>query len=326
MSDILSCKQFRCGPDWSVQDEETLQDGDSRMINDQCYVYFDGCWIHYYEPPPNTLESKRRLIMHLTRRTFHHTESGINTPGERLQQARHAYDSETDPDRKRINAAMLAGALFNHATDIFTAIVELEAKGVGISRSNELMKECGACFKEALELGSQVKHYSGEEGIDELWGEPFRAFTISIEQFYKSRYIKIAQTWHNLDKICDVMEQTFEGFPVFDDACKLINTFAAAAKCESETMKADNAIFVVWPQFISAGEKLANFSPEIPPDASNSLVYALREGFEIINRGKKLIDWISGARVPMPKSTKSFEKHCAEYRIKLEHCYNKQKN
>lgn len=325
MSNLLSCKDFRRGPEWAATDGKELKDGDSRVIDKQCYVYFDGCWIRYYEPPPNTLENKRSLITHLTRRTFHHTESGINTPGDRLQQARRAFDSETDPDRKRVNAAMLSGALFNHATDIFTAIVELEAKGVGISRSNELMKECGACFKEALELGSQVKHYSGEEGIDELWGEPFRAFTISIDQFYKSRYIKIAQTWHNLDKICESIENTFEGFPAFANVSCLISAFTIAAKCESETMKSDESIFFVWPQFISAGERLANFYPEAPSDASNSLVYALREGHEIINRGKKLIDWISGARVPMPKSTKSFEKHCAEFRIKLEHCYNKQK-
>ncbi|MGC4093589.1 MAG: hypothetical protein QM756_37965 [Polyangiaceae bacterium] len=37
-----------------------------------------------------------------------------------------------------------------------------------------------------------VLHRSGEEGIDELWGEPFKAFAFPIEEFYKSRYIKIA--------------------------------------------------------------------------------------------------------------------------------------
>jgi len=73
---------------------------------------------------------------------------------------------------------MLAGALFNRATDVFTAIVELEEKGVMISSENELMRTCGECFAEALELGKQVKHHSGEEGIDELWGEPSRAFTL----------------------------------------------------------------------------------------------------------------------------------------------------
>ena len=79
------------------------------------------------------------------------------------------------------------------ATDIFRTIVDLASKGVAVSSDNELMQECGQCFKEALELGKQVKHYSGQEGIDELWGEPFRAFSVPIETFYESRFIKIAQ-------------------------------------------------------------------------------------------------------------------------------------
>ncbi|MCB1757668.1 MAG: hypothetical protein KDJ38_19260 [Gammaproteobacteria bacterium] len=301
-----------------------LTDGTRREIEGKPYIWFDGCWIHYYEPPPNTLENKKSLIDHLTRRTFHHTEPGINTPGDRLQSARSAYEKETDPKRKRVNAAMLAGALFNHATDIFTAIVELEAKGVGISRSNELMKECGACFKEALELGKQVKHYSGEEGIDELWGEPFRAFTISVEQFYTSRYIKIAQTWHNIDRIVDILKETFSGFVFFEALESQIHCFANAAKRESETMKSDEHIFQVWPEFIATGENLENFHPPIPEPASNSLCYALGEAHDLIKQGKNLINWIASARVPMPKSTSAYGELCADFRVRLQHCYNKQ--
>jgi len=61
------------------------------------------------------------------------------------------------------------------------------------------MRTCGECFAEALELGKQVKHHSGEEGIDELWGEPSRAFTLPMEEYYRSRYIKVAQTMANID-------------------------------------------------------------------------------------------------------------------------------
>ena len=45
----------------------------------------------------------------------------------------------------------------------------------------------------------------GEEGIDELWGEPFKAFTMPIEKFYESRYIKIAQTMRDIDAIAGAM-------------------------------------------------------------------------------------------------------------------------
>ncbi len=326
MTHSPSCKNFRKSDHWATEEASPPEDGGRREVDGVQYVYYDGCWIRFYEPPPDTLENRKSLIDHLTRRTFHHTEPGINTPGERLESARSAWEKETDPDRKRVNAAMLAGALFNHATDIFTAIVELEAKGVEISRSNELMKECGACFKEALELGKQVKHYSGEEGIDELWGEPFRAFTVSVEKFYNSRYIKIAQTWNNIDRIAEILNTTFEGYDEFDGLDSLIADFAIASKSESETMKSDESIFQVWPDFIACGEKLENFHPKVSESASNSLKYALQEGHEVIIQGKHLINWIASARVPMPKSTCDFQDVCTEFRKKLEYCYTKQEN
>ena len=68
---------------------------------------------------------------------------------------------------------MLAGALFNRATDIFRKLVELQADGVEI-QGNPLTRECGKCLIEAMNLGHSVLHRSGEGGIDELWGEPFR--------------------------------------------------------------------------------------------------------------------------------------------------------
>ncbi|MDO6462381.1 hypothetical protein Q4485_16850 [Granulosicoccaceae sp. 1_MG-2023] len=321
---LMPANGFRTDGLWRPRPGEVLTDGSLRTVGGHTYIHYDGCWIHYYEPPPNTLENKRQLINHLTRRTFHHTEPGINTPGDRLTQAREAWEAETDPHRKRVNAAMLAGALFNHATDIFTAVVELESKGVEISRSNELMKECGACFKEALELGKQVKHHSGEEGIDELWGEPFRAFTITLEQFYTSRYIKIAQTWKNIDKVADIMENCFCDFPAYDGLHRVIAGFAVAAKRESETMKSDEHIFQVWPEFVAAGEHLEHFEPHRPAKTRNSnLQYTLLEGRELVRRGKNLINWIASARVPMPKSTADYATQCERYHEKLTHAYGK---
>ena len=108
--------------------EHKYENGFIKEINGKVSVYYEGYWIRYYAPPEDTLEEKKILIESLTRRTFHHTEPGINTPGEKLELAREAYDRETDPRRKRTNGAMLAGALFNRATDIFTSIVELAAR------------------------------------------------------------------------------------------------------------------------------------------------------------------------------------------------------
>ena len=163
-----------------------------REHNGKICILIDGYWIRYYAPPANTMGEKRELILSLRKRVFHHTEEGINSPGWRLEIARKYYEEETDPQLKRVKAAMLAGSLFNRATDIFTSVVDLEEKGIHVDDANRLMKQCESCFLEALELGKQVKHFSGEEGVDELWGEPFKAFSYPIDKFFESRYIKLA--------------------------------------------------------------------------------------------------------------------------------------
>ncbi|MCB1759698.1 MAG: hypothetical protein KDI68_07950 [Gammaproteobacteria bacterium] len=287
------------------------ENGTRRRINDKECVYYDGYWIRFYAVPEDTLATRKLLIDHLTRRTFHHTESGINTPGEHLDVARLAYQMQTDPSRRRVNGAMLAGALFNRATDIFTAVVELEAKGVKVSEDNELLRECGDCFKEALELGKQVKHYSGEEGIDELWGEPFKAFTQSTIQFFESRYLKIAQTMRDIDRIGIHLQQALGQEPLFGPANGLIESLVIAAKLQLETMKTDPAFFTVWPEFIANRENLEAFDPM--GDSDETRRRHLEKGVKLIRKGCALITYLSEARVPMPKSMQSYLDRCAQF-------------
>src|SRR3954453_7139464 len=153
-----------------------VADGTIRTIDSVPRIHHEGYWIKIYPVPEDTLEAKRKLIEALTRRLFNHVEHGVNIPGTRLDEARRAYETETDPRRARVKAAMLAGALFNRAADVFTKIVEIQALGIEIRPDNALMKQCGEHLQEALSLGRNVLHRSGEEGIDELWGEPFKAF------------------------------------------------------------------------------------------------------------------------------------------------------
>ncbi len=273
-------------------------------------IHYDGYWIRYYPIPEDTLAARKRLIDHLTRRTFRHTEPGINTPGNRLEEARAAYERESDPGRKRVNAAMLAGALFNRATDIFTTIVELEAKGIKVSRDNELMKECSRCFREALELGKQVKHRSGHEGIDELWGEPFKAFTQPIAQLFDARYRKIAQAMRDIDQVCARMVELFEREPGFAGVGPLVSELAAAARLQTETMKSDPAFFQVWPAFVSAREKLEGFAPALQNAPSADQWQRIEEGVNLIKAGAALMTYLSEARVPMPKSTRIYLAQC----------------
>jgi hypothetical protein len=259
------------------------------------------------------LTNRKRLIDSLTRRAFHHTEAGINTPGRSLDLARQAYESEIDPDQRRINAAMLAGALFNRATDLFTSIVELGEKGVKVSHGNELMRQCSDCFLEALTLGKQVKHHSGCEGIDEVWGEPFKAFTMPVADFYQSRFIKIAQGMRDIDKIARCLKEEFSDLEMFAGLEQLIVDYATAARHAAETMKIDPLIFQVWPKFVALGEKLDEFRPGLPGNADQMLRMRVAYGRALIQEGRRLISYIASARVSMPKSTAIYVDKCRRY-------------
>lgn len=287
--------------------------GDRRSIDSCEYVYYDGYWIRYYAPLEDTLANRKRLIDSLTRRAFHHTESGINTPGRNLDLARQAYENETDPQHQRVNAAMLAGALFNRATDLFTSIANLGELGVEVSHNNELMRECSECFEEALRLGQQVKHHSGCEGIDEIWGEPFKAFTMPIEDFYESRFIKIAQGMRDIDLVAECMIDTFCNRDVFVGLKELIIDYATAARQAAETMKMDPIFFSVWPNFVALGERIDGYRAQLPENANQILRMRVAYGRTLIQGGRRLISYIAGARVPMPQRTQSYIEECQRY-------------
>lgn len=297
---------------------ELVADGDEAIIDGQRRVHYDGYWIKAYAVPADTLMAKKQLIEALTRRLFNHVEHGLNVPGTRLDEARHAFDSETDPQRKRVKGAMLAGALFNRATDVFRKLVEIQACGVSIQSDNALMRECGRYLQEALTLGKMVLHRSGEEGIDELWGEPFKAFAYPIEEFYRSRYIKIAQAMRAIDSIAQALNETFEGLTMFAGIAPRIADFAVAARSKSETLRTEGDVFEVWTSFVVAGEQLTSFTPRLPETPSALERLRASQGVELIRNGKELACWVARARVPMPKSTREFVERCTQYRQQFE--------
>jgi hypothetical protein len=288
-----------------------IANGTPRLIDGQQRAYYEGYWIKTYPVPEDTLQAKKQLIEALTRRLFNHTEHGLNIPGHRLAEARRAYQMETDPGRKRVKGAMYAGALFNRAATIFTRLVELQSTGVEISTSNDLMRECGRCLEEALACCRLVLHRSGEEGIDELWGEPFRAFCIPLEAFYASRYLKMAQAMRDIDRIADAMAATFAA-PMFPGIEPVIRDFARAARIKVETLRTDREIFDVWADLVTAGERLASFTPVLSA-ASEHEQRVASFGTQLICKGRELIFHITRARVSMPKSTQEFIDRCATY-------------
>lgn len=301
--------------------DENCENGTIRECNGKICIYIDGYWIRYYAPPPNTMAEKRALIISLRRRVFHHTEEGINSPGWRLEIARKFYEAEQDPARKRVNAAMLAGSLFNRATDIFTSIVDIEEKGIHVEDSNPLLKQCEACFMEALELGKQVKHFSGEEGVDELWGEPFKAFSMPTDRFFESRYIKLAQTFAAIDLIVNRMVDVFSQVDGFADVIELLENLRDASKTEIETMRRDEAIYDVWPVYVAAKEAISEFVPDLSANKNQNSkdgdhLRHLEDGLRLLHMGRDVISYLSGVRVPMPLTSANYLANCDLYETK----------
>ncbi|MDR2880649.1 MAG: DUF1987 domain-containing protein [Azoarcus sp.] len=290
-----------------------IPNGTLRIVDGIKRVYYDGYWIKAYDPPADSLRAKKVLIQATTRRLFNHVEHGINIPGKRLGETREAFEKEQAPSRKRVKGAMLAGALFNRASDIFSKLVELQEQGIEIDEDNALMRECGDCLQEALSLGRMVLHRSGEEGIDELWGEPFRAFSIPVEAFYESRYIKIAQTLRDIDRISDAMVLTFANDPLFSDAPTIIRRFTDEAKNKCETLRTDENIFDVWTGFVVASEQLGAYAPSMPAQPDAPLMRHAADGIRLIKQGRALVTYLSRARVTMPRSTKDYLERCEDY-------------
>jgi hypothetical protein len=289
---------------------ETIENGQTQIVDGVRRVHYDGYWIKAYDVPADTLSAKRRLIEALTRRLFNHVEPGLNIPGTRLDEARKAFEEEKDPAKRRVKGAMLAGALFNRAADIFRKLVELQELGVGVAPSNDLMRQCGRHLQDALALGKTVLHRTGEEGIDELWGEPFKAFSFPVEEFYRSRYVKIAQAMRDIDAICTELSDALETSSAFGGVRPLVHAFGEAAKVKLETLRTDPEIFEVWSSFVVAGERLVAYEPSA---AANLDPQSLLDGTRLILKGKDLIFHITRARVIMPSSTTTFIEKCRRF-------------
>ncbi len=294
--------------------DSSIPNGTRRVVGDRQRVHYFGYWIKAYDPPADTLSAKKSLLDALTRRLFNHVEHGLNVPGWRLPEARRAYDGEKDPARRRVKGAMLAGALFNRASDIFTKLVEMQALGIPVAPDDSLMRQCDDHLQEALVLAKHVLHRSGEEGLDELWGEPFKVYAYPIEEFYKSRYIKIAQTMEAIDRVKSELVLTFGAMAAFTGVDRLVTDLAEAAKEKCETLRTDPDIFDLWTSFVVATERVLAFRPLPLEDPSPADEQRVAYGQALLCAGKDVIAYMARSRVPMPKTVAEFVERCERYR------------
>ena len=109
-----------------------------------------------------------------------------------------------------------------------------------------------------------------------------------------------------IDGIAEAIVNTFAGQKAFDRVEKIVGDYARAACEETEIMKSDLDFFQNWPEFVSLGEKISRFEPNIA-DRKNSLsADQITEGCLLLREGRNLLRDIAAIRVPMPISSQRY--------------------
>ena len=165
----------------------------------------------------------------------------------------------------------------------------------------------------ALEYGKHIRPLHGSEELDELWGEPFKAFTMPIDQFLENRYIKMAQAINDIDRVGKTLMELFETDEIFAGVPEMIGELAVAAKLAIETDKRDPDIIYIWPRLVAAADVLNNFEPVIPEGSSYRVRTMGRRGVLLIREGTELILDLANIRVPKPKSTEGLIGRCQAF-------------
>jgi hypothetical protein len=135
-----------------------------------------------------------------------------------------------------------------------------------------------------------------------------------VENFYESRYIKIAQTMQDIDAIAETLTDTFGDLPPFLGIEQCFAELAESAKVKTETLRTDKGIFEVWATYVASAERLAAFEPMLAADASARAHQEVADALQLIRAGADLISHITRARVTMPKSKREFIERCERFR------------
>ena len=293
--------------------DNTVPEGTRRIIDGRERVFYSDYWVKTYTVPEDTLQAKRKLIGALTRRLFNHVEHGLNIPGSRLNEARKSYEDEADPERRRVKGAMLAGALFNRAADIFTKLVELQSVGIEIQSDNALMRECGRCLQEALghrggvEMGAQAlagRHEAGPDVEDVGVGAQGLGFCLG----------GAGEGLHVGAEAGEAGQRPEVGGDGSGDAVDVaqgegdLDVAALVEVFEGDREGLEGLA----PQLVDA--LLAGAVQHQPAEAEGlEDQHLVADGRQLLQRGRDLISDITRARTPMPKSAQEYIERCEAY-------------
>ena len=166
--------------------------------------------------------------------------------------------------------------------------------------------------------GKNIKLIHGDDNVNdvnELWGEPFRVFSLPIEEYYQSRYIKIAQTMAEIDLVTEEILNLIKLSPLFSDAKDKVVELSVASKLACETLRSDPVIFEIWPRYVIAREAVDDYTIDLASVKETEMRIKYKEGYELIKEGGSLVTVLSSLRVPIPDSVKNYVKKCEEYII-----------
>jgi len=128
---------------------------------------------------------------------------------------------------------------------------------------------------------------------------------MSMEDFFESRYIKIALTMRDLDRIAAELVNMALDFG-YDDLEEPVLEFADVCKQISEIAKSDSDIFQVWPRYVVAREQLSTYCERCSSDRDFGKRMLIDDSYRLIREGKDLMSYLAGTRVPMPVSLRDF--------------------
>ena len=117
----------------------------------------------------------------------------------------------------------------------------------------------------------------------------------------------------NIDRIAAVMIETFAADPLFAGIDQLVTHFTNLAKDKCETLRTDSNLFDVWAEFVLSSERLAAFTPHLPDNPEPATLRRAADGMRLILQGRDLLNYISRARVTMPKTRREYFERCEHY-------------
>jgi len=299
-------------------------------------MFVDKNWVRHYELPTETsiraqhekeglkgdaLEhrvmhdvsmEKVGLIERMRRRLFANSEDGLAfvTKPDQIDNIRSDYESAEAPEEKRVLGSLLAGGLFNQGAELYKGLASIQAHTPGVDISST-RKQCGELFSEALKLGQKHVHHRNqrpEQGMAEMWGEPLKAFSQPLEDFYQSRYQKIATAMDNIDDIVQAVRGLTGKTKGCQELGKIADNYGKAAKALMETSKEDPAHLGLLADFKISHSKMREYEPTLPPsfpkDAKLDMVEHHADHVQpVIREAARAIRYITEARVEMPSMT-----------------------